>query len=56
MAKMRRAIDRGATDVHRNLPRLSGFKGHDLALSGIEEVQHDRQRYLSPNPSLRVHT
>ena len=56
VTQMGRAVHRWSAHVHRNLPRFTGFEGHNLALSGIEEMQHDWQRYLSPRPLLRVCT
>ena len=56
MTQMGRPVDRWPAHVHRDLPRFTGFEGHNLALSGIKEVKHDWQRYLSPHPLLRVLT
>jgi hypothetical protein len=41
MTQMGWPIDRWSAHVHRDLPRFTGFEGHNLALSGIEEVKHD---------------
>ena len=54
VAQVRRSVDGGPADVHRHLARLTGLQGHDLALRGVEDLQHGVPRYPAGTAPLGV--